>query len=238
MHTYNDAVRRTAGSYILYPGEDTETKLSKFHEIVPGVGAFVLKPGNPECRDALKNFLRDVFRHQADALTQFRYLADQEHTVIREAPVEYKTGKAHRPTAACIFVFLKEGQREPCRTHRLAYARALRDDDGTPVPVRLGDAAGALFCPYEGGRTGTRSTLPWQAAINSTEMLTANALKTELRKVGWPDHQMPSNAPAYFLFRLGVPSEEVARDVSPLLPSGAFHAVSHPWARLSECSVI
>lgn len=59
MHTYNDAVRQTAGSYVLYPGSDAETKMSKFHEILPGVGAFVLKPGNGQSRDALKAFLRD-----------------------------------------------------------------------------------------------------------------------------------------------------------------------------------
>jgi len=238
MHTYNDAVRRTAGSYILYPGDDSETKLSKFHEIVPGVGAFVLKPGSPDCREALKDFLRDVFHHQGDALTQFRYLADQEHTVIREEPVDYQYGKAHRPTAACIFVFLKEAHRELCRTHRLAYAHVIRDEEGTPVPVRLGDAAGALLCPYEGGRTGRRSTLPWQASIRSTEMLNTSALKAELRKIGWPEDQMPSNAAAYLLFRLDVPSSEPARNITPLLPPGAFHAVSHSLGKLTDCALL
>lgn len=56
MHAYNDAIRRTAGSYVLYPGEVCDecqngkkckkcnTPFRKFHEVMPGVGAFVVKP--------------------------------------------------------------------------------------------------------------------------------------------------------------------------------------------------
>ncbi len=43
MHAYNDAIRRTAGSYVLYPGDKNKT-FKKFHEIIPGVGAFHVKP--------------------------------------------------------------------------------------------------------------------------------------------------------------------------------------------------
>lgn len=46
MHTYNDAIRRTIGSYVLYPGtNDKEGKLfSVYEEILPGVGAFAIRP--------------------------------------------------------------------------------------------------------------------------------------------------------------------------------------------------
>ena len=45
MHTYNDAIRRTIGSYVLYPGNinhaDKGNKVfSLYDEILPGVGAF------------------------------------------------------------------------------------------------------------------------------------------------------------------------------------------------------
>ena len=44
MHTYNDAIRRTIGSYVLYPGEsnlsdENESIFSLYDEILPGVGA-------------------------------------------------------------------------------------------------------------------------------------------------------------------------------------------------------
>ena len=46
MHTYNDAIRRTVGSYVLYPGDfDSKTKNYRlFEEVLPGVGAFAIKP--------------------------------------------------------------------------------------------------------------------------------------------------------------------------------------------------
>jgi predicted component of viral defense system (DUF524 family) len=48
MHAYKDAIRRTGGAYILYPG--TEQKAFRgFHEIIPGLGALplILQKTNP-----------------------------------------------------------------------------------------------------------------------------------------------------------------------------------------------
>ena len=50
MHTYNDAIRRTIGSYVLYPGSgDIKAKeyttFSLYDEVLPGIGAFAIKPG-------------------------------------------------------------------------------------------------------------------------------------------------------------------------------------------------
>lgn len=47
MHTYNDAIRRTIGSYVLYPGSGETGEKGQFRlfeEILPGVGAFCIKP--------------------------------------------------------------------------------------------------------------------------------------------------------------------------------------------------
>lgn len=50
MHTYNDAIRRTVGSYVLYPGNENNSKrneqASVYDKILPGVGAFAIRPGN------------------------------------------------------------------------------------------------------------------------------------------------------------------------------------------------
>jgi len=46
MHAYRDAIRRSEGAYILYPGgSNGPTRFQGFHEILPGLGAFALKPG-------------------------------------------------------------------------------------------------------------------------------------------------------------------------------------------------
>jgi hypothetical protein len=46
MHAYRDAIRRSEGAYILYPGgANAPARFQGFHEILPGLGAFSLKPG-------------------------------------------------------------------------------------------------------------------------------------------------------------------------------------------------
>ena len=50
MHAYRDAIRRTAGAYVLYPGNDGDDKRFEefdhrgFHEVLPGLGAFAIRP--------------------------------------------------------------------------------------------------------------------------------------------------------------------------------------------------
>jgi len=67
MHTYNEAIRKTIGSYILYPG-DISYKYSKYHEVLPGVGAFTMNPTQPT--NDLETFLKDVINHQSNRFTQ------------------------------------------------------------------------------------------------------------------------------------------------------------------------
>lgn len=67
MHAYRDAVRRTAGAYVLYPGNAGDGRLFEqfegFHEVLPGLGAFAIRPrsdGTAEGMDTLRQFLDDV----------------------------------------------------------------------------------------------------------------------------------------------------------------------------------
>src|SRR5207253_6232994 len=59
MHAYRDAIRRSAGAYVLYPG-DSDEQCTKFHELLPGLGAFGLRPasdGNSIGTESLTAFL-------------------------------------------------------------------------------------------------------------------------------------------------------------------------------------
>jgi len=65
MHAYRDAIRRTAGAYVLYPG-DAPAHFREFSELLPGLGAFPLRPnasGEASGADGLKSFLNDVLIH-------------------------------------------------------------------------------------------------------------------------------------------------------------------------------
>lgn len=65
MHAYRDAIRRTQGAYVVYPGQTgADKRLESFHEVLPGLGAFALRPGMGTA--VLEAFLRDVVSHVAD----------------------------------------------------------------------------------------------------------------------------------------------------------------------------
>jgi predicted component of viral defense system (DUF524 family) len=63
MHAYRDAIRRTQGAYVIYPGDETKP-FKGFSEVLPGIGAFAIRPGNGV--GLLKQFLNDVVRHLSD----------------------------------------------------------------------------------------------------------------------------------------------------------------------------
>ena len=70
MHAYKDAIRRTSGAYILYPGT-IERRLRGFHEIIPGLGAFCLTPSNyDEELLSLQVFLLKIVEHMLDRTSQ------------------------------------------------------------------------------------------------------------------------------------------------------------------------
>lgn len=72
MHAYRDAIRRSAGAYVLYPGTELR-RFREFHEVLPGLGAFSLRPtdaGAAAGSGPLRRFLQDVIDHFASQLTQ------------------------------------------------------------------------------------------------------------------------------------------------------------------------
>ena len=70
MHAYKDAIRRTSGAYILYPGT-VPRRLKGFHEIIPGLGAFCLTPSNyDEELITLQVFLLKIVEHMLDRTSQ------------------------------------------------------------------------------------------------------------------------------------------------------------------------
>lgn len=72
MHAYRDAIRRSAGAYVLYPGSEHHF-FTEYHELLPGLGAFALRPTDSgEARGSLgvARFLEDVLQHLATQVTQ------------------------------------------------------------------------------------------------------------------------------------------------------------------------
>lgn len=96
MHTYNEAIRRTVGSYILYPGNKKYEYL-KYHEILPGVGAFPMSPKRENTE--IKNFLERVLNHQSNQFTQYYRISYFTHDTIIKKPLERLIHTYHQYSA-------------------------------------------------------------------------------------------------------------------------------------------
>lgn len=86
MHTYRDAIRRTGGAYVLYPGSVSDMKYG-FHEVLPGLGAFTIRPSKSNTGiEALTRFLNEVLIH-------FMNRASQRENISLKTYETYKNDK-------------------------------------------------------------------------------------------------------------------------------------------------
>lgn len=159
MHAYRDAIRRTAGAYVLYPGragDDQQFEEFKgFHEVLPGLGAFAIRPrqdGTADGLDNLRKFLDDVVEHLANRTTareRVTFHVGEAYTV-REAPVQYgpvvlperdtysRNERALPPAEHHVVVAWYETEEQLAWTRRTGIAN-----------VRLGQRRGTWHIPPE-----------------------------------------------------------------------------------------
>lgn len=95
MHAYRDAIKRSQGAYVLYPGRANEAvKMTGFHEILPGLGAFGVAPdesGAAQGMESLEAFLGEVLAHLGNRTTaqeRVSYHVSEAYK-LQEEPVRY-----------------------------------------------------------------------------------------------------------------------------------------------------
>jgi len=109
MHAYRDAIRRSAGAYVLYPGNEKEQPPFRgFHELLPGLGAFPLRPNESDDGSAaLGRFLKEIVAHVCNRATQheqqtyhtYRIHKDDPPDAVKEALPEMQEKYRSRPAA-------------------------------------------------------------------------------------------------------------------------------------------
>lgn len=84
MHAYKDAIRRTSGAYVLYPGTENRV-IQGYHEIVPGLGAFSIRPGHWEQDSlSLRQFLAEVKAHMLDRASEREKLSYHQYDIYSQ----------------------------------------------------------------------------------------------------------------------------------------------------------
>ena len=92
MHAYKDAIRRTGGAYVLYPGEGKKEPFRGFHELIPGLGAFVIKPNKDDKdKEHLKNFIKKVVANFIDRASQREYTAVKIYDIHQKSKLDSDT---------------------------------------------------------------------------------------------------------------------------------------------------
>lgn len=84
MHAYKDAIKRTSGAYILYPGDENEV-LEGYHEIIPGLGAFAISPKNYDASlKEFNSFIDNVIDNFLDRTSQRERMAYHTYETLLE----------------------------------------------------------------------------------------------------------------------------------------------------------
>lgn len=104
MHAYKDAIRRSGGAYVLYPGDKAITQKG-FHEIIPGLGAFPLKPSKTDSGiGELKAFILEIIEHFINRSSQREKIAYRTFDIYKDPPTSDNA--------------INEPLPEPCNTNR------------------------------------------------------------------------------------------------------------------------
>jgi predicted component of viral defense system (DUF524 family) len=181
MHTYNDAIRRTAGSYVLYPGREGEarTDFPRYEEVVPGVGAFRMRPGDTkhreDCEKALSDFIADVLTHHGNRFSRNYRIRHWTHTTLQETPPASASSPKLHPSvsepladASCVLGYVRPADEETVKRELKFYFYAVRKKNAKPLNFDKSLFHSKYFCGHNRG-----SSLSWIAPVNSVKLMTA-----------------------------------------------------------------
>jgi predicted component of viral defense system (DUF524 family) len=88
MHAYKDAIRRTGGAYILYPGTEMK-EFSGFHELIPGLGAFAVNPSAEKFGlGNISDFIDRVLENILDRSSQREQMASKIYNIHKKPKSE------------------------------------------------------------------------------------------------------------------------------------------------------
>ena len=229
MHAYKDAIHRSAGAYVLYPGTETEVR-HEYHEVLPGVGAFVLRPserGEAEGTAALSQFVADVVDHLSSQLSQHERGRFWRRVAFSDEPTSSHRTTAswlHRPPAdTSVLLGYVKNSAHASWIHRTALYNLRADADSRPgvVGVDSRELAADVLVLYG---PGVREPETWIVA-GATRLLS----KEDLLRGGYPR----PGGNAYFCILLDRNVTEIGGRIS-MSSVTRVRSTLAPTARLGE----
>ena len=253
MHTYNEAIRRTIGSYVLYPGvapepEKANAQFIRYHEIVPGIGAFAIRPvaggGKPVGLPLLRDFVEEVLRHQLSRFTQSHRVSYWTETTVRE-PVETYGAKASdilwtrkppKDTQVLLGYVRNELETEICKNTRTFFCHGVEwADEARTTP---GDATDLQFDPFRSDLLtvyNSNVSAGWIAEVEKDGVRLVTA-KERADETGRPLNAM--KAAYYYRFQLGSIQEIRSRNVAALVAKRPARPVARFLSEFALCDPV
>lgn len=201
MHTYNDAIRRTVGSYVLYPGDfDLETKNYRlFEEILPGVGAFAIKPSiQADSENVLKDFISEIIEACSRKYNRLNRMMSYSNLVISEPAINELDKRAFGKNIdnknihsnLCVVGFLKHDYYEVLSKASLLskgktfifYYYAIKGESVYSHHEAIGKAKYIRFYKNDISITDTYEINPLKGIIKSRELVSKKQLEDLLKK--------------------------------------------------------
>lgn len=235
MHTYNDAIRRTLGSYVLYPGEYGEKSTGNetfklYDEILPGVGAFSIKPsigvqGEKELKSFIVSILesREAGNSRLNRLKYYTEMILSEPSVFRRQKVkpsedvikkgdEYVIGYVRGDSENDYYNFLREKGFLQKGAEFLFYFYAIKGRDVYSHHKDIFRTKYFRFYKNNIHETDSYQLEPVLCKIDSNELISKAELVARLCKYGYETSEAKHHADFYYVLKVTVENESFSKD--------------------------
>ena len=235
MHTYNDAIRCTIGSYVLYPGLYNMNGVSyetfcMYDEILPGVGAFSIRPSRGVSgENELKSFITSLIEcKKADnsrlnrlkyytemilsepSRSRWKYMKSDKELIKKDDMCAI--GYIRSDSKNDYYYFLKENGLLHVGAEFLFYFYAIK---GKNVYSHHKDIFRSAYFRFYTNRlyeTNTYILEPIVCKVISNELVSKSELVDNLRNIGFETDERSHYADFYYVLRVKVEVEDYFRE--------------------------
>lgn len=232
MHTYNDAIRRTVGSYVLYPG-DLKNSNKKgvsyclYDELLPGVGAFAIKPSiRLQGETELKKFIMALIRTKDMGQSRLNRMKHYMEMVLKEPSVskinvvednkdgEYVIGYIKAERKNDYFFFLQQNGKLQIGEEFIFYFYAIKEGNVYSHHKDLFSTKSFRFYTNDITEDGLYKLNPLVCKIESNELVSRENLVDLLNGMGYQTEKESHQADFYYVLSLKVVDEKEGMELS------------------------
>lgn len=245
MHAYKDAIKRSEGAYILYPGNDPK-KWAGYKELLPGIGAFPVYPGHDKTdMKHVKEFLQNVVLLCQDKFSQLHrnrywrdniisdnfapYGIDNDIQNIKRYHERYiPEDSLHPPIDTKVIIGgIRKEVVDECIEKGIFYFHAVNEHKET-IEIPQDILSSKYLIPYSDNPSGTR-WLGWSAKIKQCQLVSKRVL---LQKGIIPQSQREY----YYMAEFEKINDSYIQNLEPLPTNGLPQRIRGPlfatWADL------